>query len=160
MSWMHLIFVFPFGSLCGWRSGGGACVSVHPREPSCAQRWNGKRPPRRVHHAATGGVRGRHSAGTVWGTNHYVNQHIWSHSLLIKHHSLNPVLLTARPWHANMTTQLCAWDNTTLFFSFPQQLYRKKPGMTMNASRHADNIVKNRYRDISPCEYSSCRSNP
>ncbi|XP_071802883.1 tyrosine-protein phosphatase non-receptor type 4-like isoform X3 [Asterias amurensis] len=35
-----------------------------------------------------------------------------------------------------------------------EQLYRKKPGMTMNASRHADNIVKNRYRDISPYDAS------
>ncbi|XP_022079809.1 tyrosine-protein phosphatase non-receptor type 4-like isoform X2 [Acanthaster planci] len=31
-----------------------------------------------------------------------------------------------------------------------EQLYRKKPGMTMNACRHPDNIAKNRYRDISP----------
>ncbi|KAK2151211.1 hypothetical protein LSH36_372g03009 [Paralvinella palmiformis] len=31
-----------------------------------------------------------------------------------------------------------------------EQMYRKKPGMTMNASKLADNIAKNRYRDISP----------
>lgn len=31
-----------------------------------------------------------------------------------------------------------------------EQLYRKKPGMTMNAARLDDNIAKNRYRDISP----------
>ncbi|XP_071493676.1 tyrosine-protein phosphatase non-receptor type 4-like isoform X1 [Diadema antillarum] len=30
------------------------------------------------------------------------------------------------------------------------QLYRKKPGMTMGACRLAENIAKNRYRDISP----------
>ncbi|XP_052096158.1 tyrosine-protein phosphatase 1-like isoform X8 [Mytilus californianus] len=30
------------------------------------------------------------------------------------------------------------------------QLYRKKPGMTMNAARQDANIAKNRYRDISP----------
>ncbi|VDI68836.1 tyrosine-protein phosphatase non-receptor type 4 [Mytilus galloprovincialis] len=30
------------------------------------------------------------------------------------------------------------------------QLYRKKPGMTMNAARLDANIAKNRYRDISP----------
>ena len=27
---------------------------------------------------------------------------IWTHTLLIKHQSLNPVLLTARPWHADL----------------------------------------------------------
>ena len=32
-----------------------------------------------------------------------------------------------------------------------QQLYRKKPGMTMEASRLMENLPKNRYRDISPC---------
>ncbi|XP_013395604.1 tyrosine-protein phosphatase non-receptor type 4 isoform X4 [Lingula anatina] len=31
-----------------------------------------------------------------------------------------------------------------------EQLYRKKPGMTMNAARLPENIPKNRYRDISP----------
>nr|XP_022305446.1 tyrosine-protein phosphatase non-receptor type 4-like isoform X6 [Crassostrea virginica] len=31
-----------------------------------------------------------------------------------------------------------------------EQLYRKKPGMTMNAARLEENIAKNRYRDISP----------
>ncbi|XP_061186057.1 tyrosine-protein phosphatase non-receptor type 4-like isoform X2 [Saccostrea echinata] len=31
-----------------------------------------------------------------------------------------------------------------------EQLYRKKPGMTMNAARLDVNIAKNRYRDISP----------
>jgi len=31
-----------------------------------------------------------------------------------------------------------------------EQLYRKKPGMTMNAARVSDNVPKNRYRDISP----------
>ncbi|XP_071955024.1 tyrosine-protein phosphatase non-receptor type 4-like isoform X2 [Antedon mediterranea] len=31
-----------------------------------------------------------------------------------------------------------------------EQLYRKKPGMTMNICRHPDNICKNRYRDIAP----------
>ncbi|KAK3587914.1 hypothetical protein CHS0354_014428 [Potamilus streckersoni] len=31
-----------------------------------------------------------------------------------------------------------------------EQLYRKKPGMTMNAARLEVNIPKNRYRDISP----------
>ncbi|XP_033762686.1 tyrosine-protein phosphatase non-receptor type 4-like isoform X2 [Pecten maximus] len=31
-----------------------------------------------------------------------------------------------------------------------EQLYRKKPGMTMNAARLETNIPKNRYRDISP----------
>ncbi|XP_056007257.1 tyrosine-protein phosphatase non-receptor type 4-like isoform X3 [Ostrea edulis] len=31
-----------------------------------------------------------------------------------------------------------------------EQLYRKKPGMTMNAARLDINIAKNRYRDISP----------
>ncbi|XP_069110904.1 tyrosine-protein phosphatase non-receptor type 4-like isoform X1 [Argopecten irradians] len=31
-----------------------------------------------------------------------------------------------------------------------EQLYRKKPGMTMNAARLEANIPKNRYRDISP----------
>jgi len=35
-----------------------------------------------------------------------------------------------------------------------QQIYRKKPGMTMDASRLAENLPKNRYRDISPCGYS------
>ncbi|XP_064647817.1 tyrosine-protein phosphatase non-receptor type 4-like isoform X4 [Lineus longissimus] len=31
-----------------------------------------------------------------------------------------------------------------------EQLYRKKPGMTMQAARQSENIPKNRYRDISP----------
>ncbi|KAK3108379.1 hypothetical protein FSP39_006663 [Pinctada imbricata] len=31
-----------------------------------------------------------------------------------------------------------------------EQLYRKKPGMTMNAARMEANLAKNRYRDISP----------
>ncbi|XP_046328009.1 tyrosine-protein phosphatase non-receptor type 4-like isoform X13 [Haliotis rufescens] len=31
-----------------------------------------------------------------------------------------------------------------------EQLYRKKPNMTMNAARNESNIPKNRYRDISP----------
>ncbi|XP_038044566.1 tyrosine-protein phosphatase non-receptor type 4-like isoform X2 [Patiria miniata] len=31
-----------------------------------------------------------------------------------------------------------------------EQLYRKKPGLTMNACRHPDNVAKNRYRDIAP----------
>ena len=39
---------------------------------------------------------------------------------------------------------------TNIFFL--QQLYRKKPGMTMNAARLENNIPKNRYRDISPCK--------
>ena len=33
-----------------------------------------------------------------------------------------------------------------------QQLYRKKPGMTMSCARQPENVPKNRYRDISPCE--------
>lgn len=32
-----------------------------------------------------------------------------------------------------------------------EQLYRKKPGLTCNEARKAENINKNRYRDISPC---------
>lgn len=38
-------------------------------------------------------------------------------------------------------------------FSPPQQLYRKKPGMTMSCAKLPQNISKNRYRDISPCKY-------
>ena len=48
--------------------------------------------------------------------------------------------------------------HTILFVVFHyifQQLYRKKPGMTMNAARLENNIPKNRYRDISPCKYHS-----
>lgn len=37
---------------------------------------------------------------------------------------------------------------------FFKQLYRKKPGMTMNAARLSENIPKNRYRDISPCKFT------
>ena len=33
-----------------------------------------------------------------------------------------------------------------------QQLYRKKPGMTMNSARLTENLSKNRYKDISPCK--------
>lgn len=39
-----------------------------------------------------------------------------------------------------------------LFFS-PQQLYRKKPGMTMLCAKLPQNVSKNRYRDISPCTW-------
>ncbi len=35
-----------------------------------------------------------------------------------------------------------------------EQLYRRKPGMTMNVARQPENVVKNRYRDISPCKCS------
>ncbi|CAH1788374.1 unnamed protein product, partial [Owenia fusiformis] len=35
-----------------------------------------------------------------------------------------------------------------------EQLYRKKPDMTMNAARLSENINKNRYRDISPYDQS------
>jgi tyrosine-protein phosphatase non-receptor type 4 len=34
---------------------------------------------------------------------------------------------------------------------FLQQLYRKKSGESMTAARMSDNVSKNRYRDISPC---------
>lgn len=34
---------------------------------------------------------------------------------------------------------------------FLQQLYRKRPGMTMLCAKLPQNISKNRYRDISPC---------
>ena len=33
-----------------------------------------------------------------------------------------------------------------------QQLYRKKTGESMSSARLSDNLSKNRYRDISPCE--------
>ncbi|KFM70585.1 hypothetical protein X975_16446, partial [Stegodyphus mimosarum] len=36
-----------------------------------------------------------------------------------------------------------------------EQLYRKKPGMTMNIAKLPENLIKNRYRDISP--YDSTR---
>uniref|UniRef100_A0A8B9K1L7 protein-tyrosine-phosphatase n=1 Tax=Astyanax mexicanus TaxID=7994 RepID=A0A8B9K1L7_ASTMX len=39
--------------------------------------------------------------------------------------------------------------NYLLFFSL-QQLYRKRPGMTMSCAKLPQNISKNRYRDISP----------
>ena len=49
---------------------------------------------------------------------------------------------------------LCANElacSAILIFLFCfQQLYRKKLGMTMNASRLSENIVRNRYRDIAP----------
>lgn len=32
-----------------------------------------------------------------------------------------------------------------------QQLYRKRPGMTMLCAKLPQNVSKNRYRDISPC---------
>lgn len=33
-----------------------------------------------------------------------------------------------------------------------EQLYRRKPGLTVTEARRQDNEKKNRYRDISPCE--------
>lgn len=36
-------------------------------------------------------------------------------------------------------------------FVFFQQLYRKRPGMTMLCAKLPQNVSKNRYRDISPC---------
>ena len=40
-----------------------------------------------------------------------------------------------------------------LFFSrtYKQRLYRRKPGMAAVASKLPQNLVKNRYRDISAC---------
>lgn len=35
-----------------------------------------------------------------------------------------------------------------------EQLYRRKPGLTVTEARRPDNEKKNRYRDISPCMYS------
>lgn len=32
-----------------------------------------------------------------------------------------------------------------------EQLYRKKPGLTCNEAKKPENVNKNRYRDISPC---------
>lgn len=37
---------------------------------------------------------------------------------------------------------------------FLQQLYRKRPGMTMLCAKLPQNVSKNRYRDISPCTAS------
>ena len=34
-----------------------------------------------------------------------------------------------------------------------EQLYRRKPGLTVTEARRQDNEKKNRYRDISPCKY-------
>ena len=54
-----------------------------------------------------------------------------------------------------MALKRCNLCSLLLLFSVVvrllQQLYRKKPGMTMDASRLAENLPKNRYRDISPC---------
>jgi len=36
-----------------------------------------------------------------------------------------------------------------------EQLYRKKPGLTADEAKKSENQNKNRYRDISPCMYSS-----
>lgn len=36
----------------------------------------------------------------------------------------------------------------------PQQLYRKRPGMTMQCAKLPQNVSKNRYRDISPCTWA------
>lgn len=35
-----------------------------------------------------------------------------------------------------------------------EQLYRRKPGLTVTEARRPDNEKKNRYRDISPCKCS------
>ena len=43
-----------------------------------------------------------------------------------------------------------ACSTILIFLLCFQQLYRKKLGMTMNASRLSENIVRNRYRDIAP----------
>ena len=37
-------------------------------------------------------------------------------------------------------------------FLTPQRLYRRKPGMAAVASKLPQNLVKNRYRDISACK--------
>lgn len=37
--------------------------------------------------------------------------------------------------------------------SLQQQLYRKRPGMTMLCAKLPQNVSKNRYRDISPCGF-------
>ena len=34
-----------------------------------------------------------------------------------------------------------------------EQLYRRKPGLTVTEARRQENEKKNRYRDISPCKY-------
>lgn len=33
-----------------------------------------------------------------------------------------------------------------------ERLYRKKPGLAMLHANKQENVIKNRYRDISPCE--------
>ena len=33
-----------------------------------------------------------------------------------------------------------------------QELYRKKPGMSMEEARKPENLPRNRYRDILPCK--------
>lgn len=33
-----------------------------------------------------------------------------------------------------------------------EQLYRKNPAMSCNEAKKPENIIKNRYRDISPCK--------
>lgn len=43
---------------------------------------------------------------------------------------------------------------TVCCFVFLQQLYRKRPGMTMLCAKLPQNVSKNRYRDISPCTAS------
>ncbi len=61
------------------------------------------------------------------------------------------------PGKQRFHVQMCQTPTVTCVLTFVhlQQMYRKKPGLTHNAARQSDNICKNRYRDISPCEYLS-----
>lgn len=56
------------------------------------------------------------------------------------------------PLHESMLLLAEGLEAGSLVAQF-EQLYRRKPGLTVNEARRQENEKKNRYRDISPCEY-------
>lgn len=55
------------------------------------------------------------------------------------------------PLHESMLLLTEGLEAGSLVAQF-EQLYRRKPGLTVNEARRQENEKKNRYRDISPCK--------
>ena len=77
-------------------------------------------------------------------------QNLESGDLLVYFQVILIVIAVRRPTE----TKLCHWTLPCITdrLVFLQELYRKKPGMSMEEARKPENLPKNRYRDILPCK--------